>query len=443
MDRRLLDLPLPEPIVDVLTRLRSHGHEAFLVGGAVRDRLLGRETHEYDLAANARPEAIAALFPRVIETGLQHGTVTVVHGGVPLEITTYRGAVDTIEADLAHRDFTVNAMAFDPIGGRFLDLFGGVEDLRSRRIRAVGVPAERLAEDPLRAMRAARFASVLGFRLSREVRAAIPSIHHRFPSIAVERIQRELTKILVGPRPRYGIELLRRTGLLAFILPELLEGFGMRQNRWHRYDVYHHVLRCVDAAEPSLPVRLATLLHDIDKPVTAAPKDDGQLSFYNHEVSGAERAKAIAQRLRYPNKVIDQVAILVREHQFVYSDEWSDGAVRRMMSRVGSENLAPLLAVRRADIVGRGRFVDEGLENVDALERRIASLQEKAVALSTRDLALGGREVMEILGIGPSPRVGQAMGHLLSLVLDDPSKNTLETLSEALQAWWRERDAGC
>lgn len=440
-------------VLEVLRTLGAAGHEAFVVGGAVRDLLLGRAIHEYDLASAARAEEVARLFPRVIATGLQHGTVTVLQDGLPVEVTTYRGAgayaggqpravesVGTIEEDLAHRDLTVNALAWDPHGGAFHDPFDGVNDLRCRRIRAVGDPAARFGEDPLRTMRAVRFASVLGFRLERPTRSAIPHFLDRFERVAVERIRHEMQKILLGDRPRYGIELLRRTGLLQRILPELLEGLGMRQNRWHRYDVYHHVLRTVDAAPPRLTVRLAALLHDIDKPRTAAPspKAPGENTFYNHEVSGADRAREIMLRLRFSGRICDEATLLVREHQFVYADDWGDGAVRRMLSRVGRDRIDDLIAVREADVRGRGFFVEEGLENLRALERRVRALEEKALALEVKDLALGGREVMEALGEGPSPRIGSAMRWLLSQVLEEPGRNTPEGLKELLARW---RDA--
>lgn len=443
MDLKAIGWRAPPELEAILRRLRGAGHEAWLVGGAVRDLLLGRALHEYDLATDARAEEVAALFPKVVETGVAHGTVTVVQGGLPVEVTTFRGVEPTIEADLARRDLTVNAMAFDPIDGRFLDPHGGRTDLQRCLVRTVGDPAARFDEDPLRTMRAVRFASVLGFRLDRSTRHAIRPFFDRFARVAVERIRSELSKILVGDHPRYGIELLRRTGLLRGVVPELLEGFGLRQNRWHRYDVYHHVLRAVDAAPPVLVVRLATLLHDIDKPRSAAPsaKGEGDLSFHGHELSGADRAKEICERLRYPTKVCEEVALLVREHQFVYSDAWSDGAVRRVMARVGPA-LDHLLALREADVRGRGWTVEEGLENARALEARVRALQQKALALTIKDLAIGGRDVMDALGIGPSPVVGEAMGMLLGAVLEDPARNTREELLALLARWWSERQEG-
>lgn len=428
-------------VLHVLRTLADAGHEAWIVGGAVRDLLLGGVPAEWDLACDAPAEAIAGLFPRVVETGLAHGTVTVVHERLAVEVTTFRGpagaATRRIEVDLAHRDLTVNAIAWDPLRGVVLDPCGGRADLQARCIRAVGDAAARFDEDPVRTLRAVRFASTLGFRLERRTRRAIPAFLDRLEAVAVERIRQELQKLLLGSRPRYGVELLRRTGILARILPELLEGLGLRQNRWHRYDVYHHVLHVLEAAPPVLEVRLAALLHDIDKPRTAAPsrKHPGERTFYNHEASGAERARAILERLRFPNRVVDTVVLLVREHQFVYDDTWSDAAVRRMLARVGRENFDALLALREADVRGRGRRVEEGLENVRALGRRVRALRERELALDVKDLALDGREVMEILGEGPSPRIGEAMRFLLGRVLEEPSVNEPDTLRTLLLGW--------
>lgn len=466
----LAEAKLPEPVLHVLRTLRASGHEGWVVGGAVRDWLLGQAPHEYDLATDAHPEQVAACFSRVIETGIAHGTVTVLEDGLPLEVTTYRAGraygaqeataedtegegappvdgaggtaaeepayVGTIEEDLAMRDFTVNAMAYDPIGGVFLDPHGGTDDLRERCLRAAGDPDARFREDPLRPMRAARFGARFGFRIERATRRAMARHVEAFRQVAQERIGAELAKILIAPHPRYGLEVLRRSGHLEVFLPELLEGLGMRQNRWHRYDVYHHVLRALQAAAPDLVVRLAVLLHDIDKPRTVAPSDKrpGEFTFYGHEVSGAERAYAICRRLRFSQKIAQEVQLLVREHQFLYTDEWSDAAVRRMLARVG-ESFDRLLLVREADVRGHGVHTEDGLALLRSLEARGRKLLEERPALQTKDLAIGGREVMEVLGIGPSPRVGRALRHLLELVLEDPSRNERGALLEALQKW--------
>nr|PZM93662.1 MAG: hypothetical protein DIU72_02265 [Pseudomonadota bacterium] len=443
--RELREFQPPRELMGILGRLREAGHEAWIVGGAVRDLLLGKAPTEFDVATDARPKRVAELFDRVVETGIAHGTVTVLQEGFSCEVTTYRAGrayaeegesfVCTIEEDLAMRDFTVNAMAYDPLDDRFLDPQGGLEDLRAGLLRAVGSAEARFAEDPLRPVRAARFAARFGCRIERRTRRAMPAFVNEFERrVAPERIGQEMAKLLVSPHPRYGMEILRRTGYLAVILPELLEGLGLRQNRWHRYDVYHHVLRALDAAPPDLVVRLAVLLHDVDKPRTVAPstRHPGENTFFGHEVSGAKRARAICLRLRFARKVADEVERLVREHQFVYTEEWSDAAVRRMLARIG-DSFDRLLEVRRADILGHGRNEEALLDNLRALEGRARRLLEQRPALQIPDLAIGGREVMQVLGIGPSPKVGEALRYLLAQVLEDPARNEPETLVRLLR----------
>lgn len=441
----LRDFSPPPALLHVLRTLRARGREAWVVGGAVRDLLLGRAPAEYDVATSALPQEVAAAFPRVVETGIAHGTVTVVEDGLGIEVTTYRAGrsyaeagegafVGTIEEDLAMRDFTVNAMAFDPLDGRFLDPHGGLEDLRRRCLRAVGDPSARFREDPLRPMRGARFAARFGLRIDRATRRAMPETLEAFCGVAAERVGAELGKLLVSPHPRYGLEILRRSGHLALFLPELLEGLGLRQNRWHRYDVYHHVLRAVDAAPPDLVVRLAVLLHDVDKPRTAAPsaKAPGENTFFGHEVSGAKRARAICERLRFSKRIAAEVELLVREHQFVYTEEWTDAAVRRMLARVG-DSFDRLIQVRRADVLGHGRHTDELLANLRALETRARAQLDRKPALTVRDLAIDGRDVMQELRIPPSPRVGEALLFLLDAVLEDPSRNERDVLLHLLR----------
>lgn len=445
----LLALEIPATVRAILARLVGAGHAAYVVGGAVRDALLGKAPHEWDVTTSARPAQVVALFPHVVPTGLQHGTVTVVQEGLPVEVTTFRGEgayhdgrrpseirfLDDIALDLARRDFTVNAMAFDPVTGRFEDPHGGRLDLQRRTIRAVGAATERFAEDGLRAMRAVRFASVLGFRLERATRRAIPGALQTFRKVAAERIGAELGKLLTGARPRYGLELMRRTGLLAEVLPELLAGHGMRQNRWHRYDVYHHVLRVTDAATPSIVVRLAALLHDIDKPLTARPKEGGEPgehTFFDHERSGAARAKELCLRLRFPTKVAADVEVLVREHQVVYDASFSDGAIRRLLLRIGPERLDDWYALRRADVIGRATRVEEGLSDNAALFARLDAARAAKPALTAKELALRGEEIAALLGVPPGPEVGRAQRFLLQRVLDEPEANTKVGLTALL-----------
>jgi putative nucleotidyltransferase with HDIG domain len=366
-----------------------------------------------------------------------------------VEVTTFRGEgryldgrrpssvtfLADIEGDLARRDFTVNAIAWDPIAGELRDPFSGVEDLRRRRLRAVGDPLARFREDGLRPLRAVRFASTLRLALDPRTRLAIPQALDVFGRVAMERVRDELIKLLVrGAPPSRGLRLLLRAGLLARIVPELLESVNFAQNRYHRWDVWRHTLRCVDAAPPDLVVRLAALLHDVAKPRSAAPKEGapGENTFYDHEKLGARLATDILQRLKFPRRETERVALLVAEHNWHYLPEWNDATVRRVLARIGPEELPALWQLRRADLNARGRLVEEGLANQAAAEARFQREIDRASALKVTDLAIGGEDVMRELRTGPGRQVGEVLARLLDRVLDDPDLNTREQLIRLL-----------
>ena len=436
---------VPTDVMAVLRKLRGASKQAWLAGGAVRDILCGVAAQDFDVATDALPEQVVRLFPRVIPTGMQHGTVTVLSGEHKVEVTTFRGEgryldgrrpssvtfLADIEEDLARRDFTVNAIAWDPIAGMLRDPFAGVEDLRRRRLRAVGDPLARFGEDGLRPLRAVRFASTLRLALDRPTWLAIPQALDVFAKVAMERVRDELIKLLLrGAPPSRGLRLLLRSGLLARIVPELLESVKFAQNRYHRWDVWRHTLRCVDAAPPDLVVRLAALLHDVAKPRSAAPKEGapGENTFYDHEKIGARLATDILQRLKFPRRETERVALLVAEHNWHYLPEWNDATVRRVLARIGPEELPALWMLRRADLNARGRLVEEGLANQAAAEARFQREIDRASALKVTDLAIGGEDVMRQLGTGPGRQVGEVLARLLERVLDDPDLNTREKL---------------
>lgn len=442
---------VPAEVLAVLGRLHEAGHQAFLAGGCVRDLLLGRPSNDYDVATSARPEKVVELFPKVIPTGLQHGTVTVV---VPagdetrhVEVTTFRGEgayldgrrpasvtfLDDVEKDLARRDFTINAIAWDPLHDLVADPFDGVGDAARRLIRAVGVADDRFREDGLRSLRAVRFSSVLSFEIVDDTRRAIRENLDTFRKVAVERVREEFSKLLVNsPKPSRGIELLADTGLLAEFLPELLEGRGQAQNRYHRWPVWEHVLQVVDHAPPRLEVRLGALLHDIAKTRCAALKDDGEYSFHRHEFVGAEMSREILERLKYPGRTVDAVEHLVREHNWHYQPEWSDGAVRRKLAKLGSDEatLRDFFDLRAADIQGHGVHVDAGLENLRALRERFDRELAASNALTIKALAIDGRTLMSRLGLEPGPVVGETLRALLQHVIDHPEDNEETRLLE-------------
>ncbi|HZX93000.1 MAG TPA: HD domain-containing protein [Myxococcales bacterium] len=436
---------VPDDVMVVLRGLRSAGRQAWLAGGAVRDLLRGFGAQDFDVATDALPDQVLKLFPKVIPTGIQHGTVSVISGEHKVEVTTFRGEgpyldgrrpsavtfLGEIDGDLARRDFTVNAIAWDPIDGVLRDPFHGEQDLRRCRLRAVGDALARFREDGLRPLRAVRFASTLRLAIVPATLRAIPVTLDVFARVAMERVREELVKLLVrGAPPSRGLRLLLRTGLLARIAPELLESVGFAQNRYHRWDVWRHTLRCVDAAPADLIVRLAGLLHDVGKPRSAAPKEGapGEHTFYDHEKLGARMAADILQRLKFPRRDLERVSLLVAEHNWHYRPEWNDATVRRVLARIGVAELPALWALRRADLQARGRLVEEGLANQAEAEARFAREIARGSALRVTDLRLGGEDVMRELGLPPGRKVGQVLSRLLNRVLDDPDLNSRDKL---------------
>lgn len=424
-------------VLDLLERLETEGFEGYLVGGGIRDLLLERAVADWDVATDARPEQVLALWPEAIPTGIKHGTVTVLTGGGGVEITTYRAEGPyrdgrrpdwvtlgvTLEEDLSRRDFTVNAMAFHPRDKHLVDPHGGVADLENRVLRTVGDPLLRFDEDGLRPLRGIRLAAVLEMEVEPDTLQAMADRRERTAQVARERIRDELQKLLAAPRPSVGIELMRQTGILEIVLPELLEGVGMTQNRFHAYDVYRHSLETLDRAPRDKPVvRLAALLHDVGKPRTKKTVD-GENSFYNHQMVGGDMTEEILDRLRFSRAERDRVAHLVREHMFHYTPEWSDAAVRRFLRRVGPENVEDLFDLRVADdhAHGTGKDPFPALQSLTARIEKVARNQE---ALRVTDLAVGGKEVMKTLGLSPGPKVGRILNDLLERVLEDPDLNT-------------------
>jgi tRNA nucleotidyltransferase (CCA-adding enzyme) len=463
---------VPEDVVEVCQQLRDAGFEAWLVGGAVRDLLRGQPAKDFDVATSAHPADVARVFgkKRTIPTGEKHGTVTVLterqRVKEHVEVTTYRGEgaysdgrrpdqvvyVGTIEEDLQRRDFTMNAIAFDPLTTKLADPYGGQDDLLERRIRAVGEPLERFREDGLRAMRAVRFAAQLGFAIDPPTKLAIAQALEVFRKVSAERVRDELVKILASSRPSLGLELMRETGLLAESIPELLESVGFVQNRWHAHDVWQHTLACVDATElapasepplgPPWLWRFAALMHDVAKPRTAQPRPESptENTFFRHESVGAEMADAICRRLKLSTKEREAIVNLVGNHMFWYTPEWSDGTVRRFISRVGAESLDGLFALREGDVRARGRGEEPGVE-IDELKRRIDEQLAQAAALKITDLAVGGGDVMEVLAVKPSPIIGEVLRRLLERVLDDASLNDREKLRALIPVVAREAEA--
>lgn len=438
----LADVKIPESVRRVLARLKDRGFEAYLVGGCVRDMIRGATPKDFDVATSARPEEVQRSFPKTIPTGVQHGTVTVLSQGTHVEVTTFRteGAYldarrpssvtfhTDIREDLSRRDFTINAMALDGIDGRVIDPFGGARDLEAKLIRCVGSAKERFGEDGLRALRAVRFAAVLGFTIDPDTEAAIPPTLPSFKKVANERIREELTKLLLSDRPQVGLQLLERTGLLATFLPELQACVGQGQDPSYDGDVFAHVTRAVANCPPILEVRLAALAHDLAKPPTAAANFEG------HAVLGEQLCRQALMRLKYPTKVVDAVAVLVREHLFDETARWTDPELRRFVARLGEPMLDAFFAFLEAD---RSTRVDgkERRAKVKALQAHIEDLLAQKPPLNAKALAVNGGQIMKVLGVGPSPAVGEATRHLVDLVLEDPALNTEAQLTQALRNW--------
>jgi poly(A) polymerase/tRNA nucleotidyltransferase (CCA-adding enzyme) len=440
----LRDKKIPGGALKILSTLKGKGYQAYLVGGCIRDLLLEIPVAEWDAATSARPDEVAGLFPKVIPTGIEYGTVTILLSDGQYEVTTFRSDeryidgrhpanvtfTDDIHKDLSRRDFTMNALAYDPESKELIDDWGGQKDLKNKLIRAIGNPMERFSEDGLRTVRACRFAAKLEFEIEKETLAAVPKTLKITKKVAPERIHDELVKMLAADKPSIGFELMRKSGLLKLIMPELEDCYGVEQPRkFHKYDVYWHSLYSCDAADPSnLILRLAALLHDISKP---ACKEG--FHFYNHDQEGAGVAEGILRRLRFSNDDIAKVSNLIKNHMFNYESSWSDAAVRRFMRRVGVENLFDLFALRVADTQAMEREIDDIY--LKELKSRIQKVIEEEQALHIKDLKVDGKDVMKILKIKPGPKVGEVLNALLEKVLDDPKLNQRETLLKLIKAY--------
>ena len=457
---------IPAPVLGTVRALESAGFKAYIVGGSLRDLILGRTPKDWDITTDAKPDAIQHIFPDSVYENT-FGTVGV---KVPrfldttpveyehdiIEVTTFRTEtnytdgrhpdtvqfVTSVEEDLARRDFTVNAVA-----GRIedkdassdtrleiIDPFGGQVDIEKRIIRAVGDPDKRFAEDGLRLMRAIRLVTelssptkeTLDWSIEPSTLEAIHTLAHTLPRVAFERIRDEFSRIIVSPHPSQGVALLQEAGLLQYIVPELVEGIGVTQNLHHIYTVWEHNLRAL-ATCPSdkLAVRLATLLHDVGKPRTK--RGEGYHStFYNHDHVGARMTKKILERLRYPKKTIDHAALLVDNHLFYYNvGEVTEASVRRLIKRVGLENMDDLMAVRIGDRLGSGVPKAKPYK-LRHLEYMIDKVSHDAT--SVKMLKIDGSALMTELGLAPGPKIGALLDCLLAEVIDDPGRNTREFL---------------
>lgn len=430
---------IPNNVLYIINKLHENKFKAYIVGGSIRDLIIGKKIYDWDISTDASPAQVKSIFEKVIPTGIDFGTVTVIHNNENFEITTFRceerytdgrhpdkiSFAKNIKEDLSRRDFTVNAIAYDPITNELVDPFCGQDDLKAKLIRSVGDPIARFSEDGLRPLRACRFAASLNFKIEKNTLDAIKKTLDIFKKVSPERIHDEIIKMMASDKPSIGIEYLRESGLLNIIMPELEEGIGVEQPKpFHVWDVYYHNIYSCDFGPIEKPVlRLALLFHDISKPECKVDE-----TFYNHENIGALKASQIMKRLKFSNFEIDYVANLISNHMFNYSSEWSDSAVRRFIKRVGIDNIKDLFALRKADMRAMNREAQSSY--LDELGDRIKKVVEDENALDVRDLKINGQDIMDALNIGPGPKVGEILNYLLEKVIEEPMLNEKEKLIE-------------
>ena len=430
---------LPADVSKIINILESNGHEAYAVGGCVRDCILGKVPHDWDITTSALPEQVKALFQRTFDTGIEHGTVTVLMSGIGYEVTTYRvdGKYEdgrhpnevtftaSLEEDLKRRDFTINAMAYNDSKG-LVDLFGGKEDLEAGIIRAVGNPEERFTEDALRMLRALRFSAQLGFEIEQATYQAICDFAPTLEKISAERIQVEMVKLVTSDHPD-RIRDVYETGLTKIFFPEFDAMMECDQvNKHHMYTVGEHTIVSMGLAPADKVIRLAMMLHDIAKPVCKTTDDKGQNHFKMHPVEGEKMARAVLRRLKFDNDTTDKVCNLVRNHDD--RPEINERNVRRMIIRVKQENFQDLLAVKRADCLAQSMYHrEEKLAYIAELERVFNEVVAAGDCLKIKDLKINGKDLLA-MGVPQGQKIGEILTTLFDEVVENPQLNEREYL---------------
>jgi len=432
---------LPEEVQEILSKFKNNNFEIYIVGGAVRDLVMGKIVYDWDFTTNATPEEILKIYPEGFYDNV-FGTVGLTIEGLenPAQITTYRteyGYSDnrrpdkiswgkTLKEDLERRDFTINAMAFD--GTKIIDLYDGQKDLDKKVLRAVGDPNERFNEDALRMMRAVRIAGELKFEIEKNTFLAIQQNAKLISKIAKERIKDELFKILKSNNPYAGMMHVKESDLMQEILPEMMKCFGIEQKsvgRHHIYDVGTHLLMSLKECKSEDPItRFATLIHDIGKPQTYRKLSTGVITFYSHEIVSTRIAESIADRLKFSAKEKDKFVKLVRFHQFTVGENQTDSAIRRFITNVGLEYVEDMLALRVADRLGGG--ASETSWRLEDFKKRLVEVQKQPFAI--KDLKINGKDVMEILRLRSGPKVGEILEKLFNEVVEKKIKNERESL---------------
>ena len=436
-----MKIELPRKVIMIINNLQLHGYEAFAVGGCVRDSILARRPQDWDITTSARPEEIKRLFRRTVDTGIEHGTVTVLLGKDSFEVTTYRvdGAYEDsrhpsevrftnrLEEDLKRRDFTINAMAYND-DVRLVDAFGGMQDLNHHLIRCVGNPVERFTEDALRILRAVRFSAQLNFPIEPETAEAVRKLAPNLRNISAERIQAELVKLLVSPHPE-RLQDAYELCITRIILPEWDAMVGVEQDTpHHKYDVAEHTLRAMKNVKRDKILRLTMLFHDMGKPSVKTTDENGRDHFKGHALVSEELARRILRRLKFDNETIRVVTRLVCYHD--YRVEATPKNVRRAMNRIGVDLFPYYLAVRMADVKAQSPYQRrEKIENIVEMRRLYQEILEKKECITLRQLAVGGRDLMN-LGMKPGRELGSMLSELLEYVLDDPERNKKDILCD-------------
>lgn len=436
-----INIQLPENVRTIITALQSHGHEAYAVGGCVRDSILGRVPGDWDITTSAMPEETKEIFDRTFDTGIEHGTITVLMGKEGYEVTTYRidGEYEdsrhpkevvftrNLKEDLLRRDFTINAMAYNETDG-VVDIFGGMEDLKAGIIRCVGNARDRFSEDALRILRGVRFAAQLGFEIEEETKAGMRELAPTLKNISAERIQTELIKMLVSPRP----DMLREAyqlGITKQFLPEFDRMMETEQeNPHHIYNVGEHTLHAMCNVEADKVLRFTMLLHDVGKIESKEMDEDGVAHFYMHVTKGQEMAKKILRRLKFDNDTIRRVTHLVEFHDYSVSTELKN--VRRALNKIGEDYFEDYLKVRRADVNAQSIYKrEEKIQDIEDTERLYREIVAKNQCVSLKKLAVTGKDLIDA-GMAQGKELGATLQWLLEQVIENPENNTKEKLLE-------------
>lgn len=434
-----MQIQLPDKVHHIINTLEEAGYEAYAVGGCVRDSILGREPDDWDITTSAKPEEIKHLFPRTVDTGIKHGTVTVLLGGEGFEVTTYRidGVYEdgrhpsevtftaSLKEDLRRRDFTINAMAYNARSG-LVDLYGGLADMENRVIRCVGNAGERFDEDALRMLRAVRFSAQLAYRIEEATGEAVKALAPNLQKISAERIQVELVKLVTSPNPDY-LRTAYELGITAQILPEFdLCMETPQRHKHHCYGVGEHILHSMIGVGPDKVMRLGMLFHDIGKPQTLTIDPDGTTHNKRHPYEGEKITRKVMRRLKFDNDTTDKVTKLVLYHDYDIAP--TEAGVRRAINRMGEDIFAMIFAVRRADIAAQSDYMrEEKLAKVAYIEKLYSEIMARKDAVTLKDLAISGNDLIAE-GMPPGRQIGETLSALLERVLDDPSLNKREIL---------------